>query len=67
MAMQVENINTEILIQCREQIGLELFEVAKKVPKIEKIENGGHKPTYQQLDTLAAAIMGEFFFVVISG
>ncbi len=53
MAMQVENINTEILIQCREQIGLELFEVAKKVPKIEKIENDEHKPTYKQLDTLA--------------
>lgn len=53
MAMQVENINTEILIQCREQMGLELFEVAKKVPKIEKIENNEHKPTYKQLDTLA--------------
>ncbi len=53
MAMQVENINTEILIQCREQIGLELFEVAKKVPKIEKIENDEHKPTYKQLVTLA--------------
>ena len=53
MAMQVENINTEILIQCREQIGLELFEVAKKIPKIEKIENDEHKPTYKQLYTLA--------------
>ncbi|MBU0699871.1 XRE family transcriptional regulator [bacterium] len=53
MAMQVENINTKILIQCREQIGLKLLEVAKKVPKIEKIENDVHKPTYKQLDTLA--------------
>ena len=47
------NINTKILIQCREQIGLELFEVAKKVPKIEKIESGEQKPTFKQLDTLA--------------
>ena len=53
MAMQVENINTEVLIQCRKQIGLELFEVARKVSKIEEIENGVRKPTYKQLDTLA--------------
>lgn len=53
MAMLVENINKEILIQCREQISLELLEVAKKIPKIEKIEKGEHKPTYKQLDTLA--------------
>lgn len=53
MAMLVENINRRILIQCREQISLELYEVAKKVPKIEKIEKGEHKPTYKQLDTLA--------------
>ena len=53
MAGKVENINVDILIQCREQIGLELFVVAKKVSKIEQIENGEQKPTFKQLDTLA--------------
>mgnify|MGYP001325928815 CR=1 FL=1 len=53
MVMRVENINIEILIQCRKQMGLEPFEVAKKVPIIEKIENGSRKPTYKQLDALS--------------
>ena len=48
MAMQVENINIKILIQCREQIGLEFFEVAKKVPNIEKSDNNKHTQTYKK-------------------
>ncbi len=32
------NINTEILRQCREQIGLDILEVKGKVRTIEKIE-----------------------------
>lgn len=53
MAGRVENINKDILRQSREQIGLSLSIVAKKVPKISDIEKGGQKPTFKQLDTLA--------------
>jgi Zn-dependent peptidase ImmA (M78 family) len=53
MANLVENINVDILRQCREQIGLSLTNVEKKIKKIDAIENGEKKPTFKQLDTLA--------------
>ncbi|MCI5130051.1 MAG: XRE family transcriptional regulator [Candidatus Electrothrix sp. EH2] len=53
MAGRVENINKNILRQCRRQIGLPISEVKKKVAKIAEIEQGEHKPTFKQLDTLA--------------
>ena len=53
MAGRVENINKDILRQCREQIGLSLPDVAKKVAKITGIEQGDLKPTFKQIDTLA--------------
>ena len=49
----VENINTTILRQCREQMGLSLDDVKRTVASIEKIENGGKKPTFNQIDQLA--------------
>ena len=52
MAGRVENINKDILRQSREQIGLSLSVVAKKVAKISDMEKGDEKPTFKQLDTL---------------
>lgn len=53
MVARVENVNPEVLRKCREQIGLSLSHVKKKVGKIAAIEQEGHKPTFNQLDTLA--------------
>ena len=53
MASIVENINKDILRQCREQIGLSLPVVSKKVAKVAVIEQGHKKPTFKQIDTLA--------------
>lgn len=53
MVAQVENINPDILRQCREQIGLSFTDVEKKIKKIAAIENGEQKPTFNQLNTLA--------------
>ena len=53
MAAKVENVNPEVLRKCREQIGLRLLDVKKKVPKIAAIEQTEWKPTFKQLDTLA--------------
>ena len=53
MPARVENINPEVLRKCREQIGLSLSDVKKKVGKIVAIEQEGWKPTFNQLDTLA--------------
>ncbi len=53
MAGKVEKINADILRSCREQIGLDIFEVAKKIKKIADIEDGLQKPTFKQLNTLA--------------
>ncbi len=50
---RVTNANSSILCQCREQIGLDLTDVGKKVPKIAEIEKGKLNPTFRQLDTLA--------------
>ena len=38
MVSQVENINPDILRQCREQIGLAFTDVEKKIKKIAAIE-----------------------------
>jgi len=53
MTSRVEDINADILRKCREQIGLALFDVEKIIKKIAEIENGDHKPTFKQLDTLS--------------
>lgn len=53
MAAQVENINPDILRQCREQIGLAYSDVEKRVKKIVSIEEGKQKPTFNQLNILA--------------
>ena len=46
-------INTEILRQCREQMGLSQLAVQKKVKKIIEIENAERQPTPIQLTKLA--------------
>ncbi len=53
MTSRVENINIDILQQCREQMGLSLFEVEKRVKTIAEIEDETQKPTFKQLDTLS--------------
>jgi Zn-dependent peptidase ImmA (M78 family) len=53
MVALVENINPDILRQCREQIGLAYSDVEKKINKIVSIEEGTQKPTFNQLNTLA--------------
>jgi Zn-dependent peptidase ImmA (M78 family) len=53
MAKRIENVNIEILKQCRKQIGLDLSDVERKVKKIADIEDGRLKPTFNQLDVLA--------------
>ncbi len=53
MVAKVDNVNPEILRKCREQIGLSLSDVKRRVKKIAAIEQEGHKPTFNQLDTLA--------------
>lgn len=53
MAKTVENINVQILQECRKQMGLPIDVVSKKVPSIAKIESGEKPPTFRQLDTLA--------------
>lgn len=53
MAGRIENINQEILRQCREQVGLAISEVEKKVARIAAFERGYQKPTYNQLNKLA--------------
>ena len=53
MKTRVENINVEILRQCRKQLALSLEEVKKKVKFIEDIEGGKKCPTFKQLNTLA--------------
>jgi Zn-dependent peptidase ImmA (M78 family) len=50
---RVEKANKEVLIQCRQQLGLELDIVARKVKRIADYESGLSKPTFKQLDTLA--------------
>ena len=53
MAKTVENINVQILQECRKQMGLTVDEVSKKVRLIARIESGEKPPTFKQLDTLA--------------
>jgi len=54
MVAYVENINPNILRQCRKQIGMAFSDVEKKVKKIAAIEDGEQQPTFNQLNTLAA-------------
>ncbi len=53
MPGRVDEINVEIMQQCREQSGLALSDVKKKVSKISEIEQGTHMPTFKQLDSLS--------------
>lgn len=53
MTGRVEQTNNEILIQCRQQLGLDLEIVASKVKAISEYESGQSKPTFKQLDILA--------------
>ncbi len=46
-------LNLQILRQCREQMGLSVDDVARKVPSIDQMEEGKKRPTYNQLDKLA--------------
>ena len=52
---RVENIHPDILRQCREQIGLDIEEVQRKISikTLDKIEGGEVKPTFNQLANLA--------------
>ncbi len=51
--VRVDNVNAQVMRECREQMGLSLDEVALKVRFIADIESGKNKPTFKQLDTLA--------------
>jgi len=53
MVARVENINPNILRQCRKQIGMAFSDVEKKVKIIAAIEDGEQQPTFNQLNTLA--------------
>ena len=53
MVARVNNINVEILRQCREQIGLAFADVEKKIKNIAAIEDELQKPTFNQLNTLS--------------
>lgn len=53
MKTRVENINVEILRQCREQMALSIEDVKKKGISIEDIESRKRCPTFRQLDILA--------------
>ena len=53
MAIKVKNINADILQQSREQIGLSIEDVSKKVKKISELEEGLKEPTINQLNILA--------------
>lgn len=53
MKTRVENINVEILRQCRKQMALSIEDVRKKGISIEDIESRKRCPTFRQLDTLA--------------
>ena len=47
------NLNLDCFRQCRQQLGLSLADVQKKVKPIAEIESGDKRPTYKQLATLA--------------
>ncbi len=53
MRSRIKEINPGILRKCREQIGLRLSDVQKKVARIAEIENGEQFPTFRQLSTLS--------------
>ncbi len=49
----IEKMNCTTLRECREQVFLTLDEVQKKVPRIQKMEQGEIAPTFNQLEVLA--------------
>ena len=49
----VNGINLDTLRQCREQIGLSVEDVKKKVARIDKFESGAAKPTFKQIADLS--------------
>ena len=53
MVAKVENINTNILRQCRQQMGLSIADVINNLSKIEEFEEGERKPTFNQLNILS--------------
>lgn len=53
MANRVDQANATVIRQCRQQAGLRLSVVQKKVPRIDQIERGELSPTFRQLDTLS--------------
>ncbi len=56
MGSRVENINPEVLRQCREQIGLSIEQAKRKlyINTLGKIELGDVNPTFNQLQKLAS-------------
>lgn len=50
---RVDNINSRVLRQCREQLDLPLDAVKSRVPGIAEMERGRQAPTFRQLDALA--------------
>ena len=53
MNTRVEDINPEVLRQCREQVDLSHADVISKISSIVDIEEGKQHPTFKQLDTLS--------------
>ena len=51
--LRVRHVNSEMLRQCREQIGLNFEEVQKKINSLNKLENGELQPTFKQLASLS--------------
>ena len=49
----VNGINLDTLRQCREQIGMGVEDVKKKVARIDKFESGAAKPTFKQIADLS--------------
>ena len=52
--LRVRHVNSEMLRQCREQIGLNFEEAQKKVKSLNKLENGELQPTFKQLASLSS-------------
>ncbi|WP_424946041.1 ImmA/IrrE family metallo-endopeptidase [Candidatus Spongiihabitans sp.] len=53
MSSRVENINPEVLRQCREQAGFSHADVEKRIKFVADVEEGGRLLTFNQLDILA--------------
>lgn len=53
MPAQVDNINPQVLRECRKQMRFRIKDVAKKVWKVAAFEAAQDHPTFAELDTLA--------------